>query len=111
MLAISSVSVPGAVDRPQLAISEADNSVSLLEHQRWVSPLKAQIGSALALDLSRRLDGGVVTAWPQVPPAGTALTVNVGVQRFESRPGTSATLEQSGNYWTTRASRCKAGAI
>ncbi|KPC55463.1 PqiC family protein [Amantichitinum ursilacus] len=93
VVAISSVNVPGTVDRLQLVISQPDNTIALLEHQRWVSPLKTQIASALALDLSRRLDNAVVTTWPQVPPAGTALTINVGVQRFESRPGVSATLE------------------
>ena len=93
MIAITSLTVPAVVDRPQFVLNQADNSVALLEQQRWAAPLKEQISSVLAVDLSRRLGDALVTAWPQTPPASTTFTVNVGVQRFESRMDQGATLE------------------
>ncbi|MBB5189833.1 hypothetical protein HNQ50_000543 [Silvimonas terrae] len=92
-IAVAVVAIPPAVDRPQFVINQPDNSLSLLEQQRWAAPLKDQIPATLAANLSRMLGTPNVTTWPQLPLPGTTWTISVSVQRFESWQDQKAVLE------------------
>jgi uncharacterized lipoprotein YmbA len=48
------VSVPVLVDRAEMIVNTAQNSVLILDHQRWAPPLSDQVSQTLARDLERR---------------------------------------------------------
>lgn len=87
------VTVPEMVDRPQLVVRIDANRVQLMEQDRWAEPLQGAIGHAIAGNLSRQLQGAWVTAYPQSSTINTDFQVVVNVQRFESAPGTAASVD------------------
>lgn len=74
------VSVPVQVDLPQMVVRLADDSVMVLEHERWIAPLGDEIRQAIALRV------GQVVA--DVTPASAAgegpWRIDVDVQRFDA---------------------------
>jgi uncharacterized protein len=54
------VSLPSLVDRGELVLSSRGN-VSILEHERWASPLLDQFSSTLGLDLEARRPDLLIT--------------------------------------------------
>lgn len=97
-IVIGSVSIPAAVDRPQLVVHVGQNEVQIDEFSRWAAPLADAIAGALAADLS------VLLGTPDVstaPLSGVVPThrVTVDVQRFESWPGKEAVVEA---VWAVR---------
>ena len=74
------VSVPVQVDLPQMVVRLADDSVMVLEHERWIAPLGDEIRQAIALRV------GQVVA--EVTPASAAgegpWRIDVEVQRFDA---------------------------
>jgi uncharacterized lipoprotein YmbA len=89
---VGPVSIPAAVDQPQLVIQTSPNSVRPDEFNRWGAPLQDQIGRIVAADLATLLGTPRVTATP-LPHFDAAYRVAIDVQRFESTPGKSATVE------------------
>ena len=82
---IGPVTVPEALDRPQLVYRDGDH-IRVLEGQRWIEPLKIAVGRVLATTLTAALGGAIVGAYP-----GTALTsatyrVQVEIQQLEAAP-------------------------
>ncbi len=82
---IGPVTVPEALDRPQLVYRDGDH-ISVLDGQRWIEPLKIAAGRVLATTLTADLGGAIVGAYP-----GTALTsatyrVQVEIQQLEAAP-------------------------
>ena len=91
-VAIGMVSVPAAVDRPQLVVQVAPNRVEIDEFNRWAAPLADSIAGAVAADLS------VLLGTPNVAtaPRGNfdpSYRVTIDVQRFDSVPGEGVTVE------------------
>lgn len=82
-LAVSSVTVPDEVDRPQLVLRGPSGTPALLDNERWTEPLKAQLPRALALGLSQRLPQVLVVATPGAAVPVPAWRLVVDVQRFE----------------------------
>jgi uncharacterized lipoprotein YmbA len=89
---VGPVSIPAAVDQPQLVVQTSPNSVRPDEFNRWGSPLQDQIGRIVAADLATQLGTPRVTATP-LPHFDAAYRVAIDVQRFESVPAKSATIE------------------
>ena len=89
---VGPVSIPAAVDQPQLVIQTSPNGIRLDEFNRWGSPLQDQIGRIVASDLATLLGTPRVTATP-LPHFDAAYRVAIDVQRFESAPAKSATVE------------------
>ena len=82
-----SVRVPLAVDQPQWLVRLPDQSLRLLEQERWTSPLRDELRAALREHLARQ--------WglqEPAPGAAPGWRIEVEVQRFESLPGQSAWL-------------------
>src|SRR5262249_41155389 len=80
---VEPVSVPAAVDQPQIVVQVAPNRVEVEEFDRWDAPLSDNIARAVAGDLS------VLLATPNVATAPLAdfnpsYTVAINVQRFEA---------------------------
>lgn len=102
---VVSVSVPELVDRPQMVLRVDANRVAITEQSRWAEPLKSAIARAVAGNLGRLLDGARVGFYPQNTSADADYRVVVDIQRFESEPGTAATIEV---LWTVKAAKGKA---
>jgi uncharacterized lipoprotein YmbA len=103
-IAVGPVSVPGAVDRPQIVVSTGANRVAVDEFNRWAAPLDTDIARVVAANLAALLGTPRVTQFSQGLSADADLRVAIDVQRFESTLGEAALLDA---VWTVR--RAKSG--
>jgi len=99
-IAVGPVTVPEAVDRPQLVISTSGNRVKIEEFHRWAEPLKAEIPRVVATQLGRDLGTPRTAAFSDVALTDPDVRVLIDIQRFESRRGGDATVDA---LWTVRA--------
>jgi uncharacterized lipoprotein YmbA len=99
-ITVGPVSVPAAVDRPQLVLSVAPNQVTADEFNRWASPLKNDIARVVAENLSVLLGSPYVSVFPQSVSLSPSYRVNIDVLRFESVPGETARLNA---IWSVRS--------
>jgi uncharacterized lipoprotein YmbA len=84
------VHTPPQLNRSELMIRTGPTEVTLLENERWASPVNDEIKDALRLELQRRL--GRMTG---LRPALTKLTLDIDVQHLEAELGRYALLEAS----------------
>ena len=84
------VHTPPALDRTELMVRTGPGEVTLLENERWASPVTDELKDATRLELQRRLGRA-----SGLPPAFTKLTLDIDVQRFESELGRHALLAGS----------------
>ena len=98
-LAVGPVSVPAAVDQPQIVVSTGANSVNFDEFNRWASPLQDNIARVVAENLVAILGTPRVTLYPQSLNATIDYRVQIEVRNFESAPGKQAALDA---VWTVR---------
>ncbi len=95
---VGPVAVPAAVDRPEFVVQSAPNQVEVEEFNRWAAPLGDQIAQAVASDLIQQLGTPDVAAGP-LANFNPTYRVTIDVQRFDSAPGQSATIEA---MWAVR---------
>jgi uncharacterized lipoprotein YmbA len=97
-IAVGPVSIPPAVDRPQIVVQVAPNQVTVDEFNRWAAPLGDAVARAVAGDLAVLLGTSDVAV---APVTGFVPThrVTIDVQRFESTPGDSVLIEA---LWAVR---------
>ena len=101
-LSVAPVTVPAALDQPQWLVRRGDNSLQLLEQDRWASPLADELRGAVREGLAERwsvLDGTV----PALPsssagqPPGQALPpawrLVLDLQRLDTNPGRDTLLQ------------------
>ena len=84
------VHTPPQLNRSELMVRTGPTEVTLLENERWASPVNDEIKDAVRLELQRRL--GRVT---RLRPAFTKLTLDIDVQHLEAEFGRYALLEAS----------------
>jgi uncharacterized lipoprotein YmbA len=84
------VHIPPQLNRAELMVRTGPSEVTLLENERWESPVKDEIKDALRLELRRRLGG-----MTGLPPGFTKLTLDIDVQHLEAELGRYALLEAS----------------
>ena len=84
------VRTPPQLNRTELMVRTGPAEVTLLENERWASPVHDEIKNALRLELERRL--GRVAG---VRPAWAKLSLDIDVQRLEAELGRYALLEAS----------------
>ena len=84
------VHTPPQLNRSELMVRTGRTEVTLLENERWASPVNDEIKDALRLELKPRL-GRVPGLWP----AFTKLTLDLDVQDLEAELGQYALLEAS----------------
>jgi uncharacterized protein len=92
-IAVGPVTIPGAVDRPQMVVTTGANQVELDEFNRWAAPLGNNISRVVAMNLVTLLGTPNVSLFPQMLSANTDFRVAIEVQRFDSTPGDSALLD------------------
>jgi uncharacterized lipoprotein YmbA len=94
LVTVGPVTVPGAVDRPQIVLRVGANRVTLQEQSRWAEPLKESIPRVVAGNLAMLLANAQVATDPQnATAAGADCRVVLDIQRFDSVLGEAATLE------------------
>jgi len=89
---VGPVTIPAAVDRPQIVVTVAPNRVRLEEFDRWASPLENDIARTVAANLAATLS----TSRVMVAPQAVALPdyrASIEVQQFDSALGQAATLD------------------
>ena len=99
---VGPVSVPAAVDQPQIVVSTGPNQVSIDEFNRWASPLQNNISRTVAENLVLLLGTPRVSQFQQSLNADTDYRVAIEVQTFESVTGEAATLNA---VWLVRRTR------
>src|SRR5450631_1844681 len=98
-VSIGPVTLPEVVDRPQLVVRVAANRVDILESHRWAEPLKSEIPRLIAEDLNRLLGSRRASSYLQHAGADADYRVLVDIQRFESFPANTVTVEA---VWSLR---------
>jgi uncharacterized lipoprotein YmbA len=88
-IAVTSVTVPDIVDRPQIVVRVRANEVGMSEQARWAEPLRSAIARVVAADLATALNGRIVPQRGADPDYRVALDV----QRFESTLGDSVLID------------------
>lgn len=91
-LDLGPVSVPAAVDQPQWVVRLPDDSLRMLEQERWVAPLRDELRAALLDGLQQRW-GAIDTRNASAPAGQPAWRVRVDIVRFESVSGQAAWLD------------------
>lgn len=99
-IAVGAVTVPDAVDRPQIVVRTAGNELRIVEGHRWAEPLKTELPRLLADDLARATGNPRVSAHLQSASVGADYRVLVDFQRFDGTPGGEVALDA---LWTVRA--------
>lgn len=97
-VAVGPVTIPPALDRPQLVVQVAPNRVEIDEFDRWAAPLSDGIAAAVAGNLAVLLGTSEVA----VGGAGGFVpthTVALAVQRFASLPGKEVEVDV---LWSVR---------
>jgi hypothetical protein len=92
------IRVPAQVDQPQWLVQLGDDSMAVLEQERWASPLRDEFQQALLEELI--VGQGAIDARTQ-PAPGPAARVAIDVRRFDSLPGREARIQGS---WTITGS-------
>jgi uncharacterized lipoprotein YmbA len=90
------VHTPPQLNRSELMVRTGPTEVTLLENERWASPVNDEIKEAVRLELQRRL--GRVAG---LRPGFTKLTLDIDVQHLEAELGRYALLEA---YWSATLS-------
>jgi uncharacterized lipoprotein YmbA len=91
-VAVRTVAVPAAVDRPQFVVRAGDARVNLDEFNRWAGPLRDEIARVVAGNLAAELDAPVITVSAALP-AASDLVVLLDVQRFDAKIGEGVEVE------------------
>ncbi|HJW11636.1 MAG TPA: PqiC family protein [Albitalea sp.] len=95
-------SVPPQVDQPQWLVRQSDDSMLLLEQERWAAPLRDELRSAVSERLASHW--GAVDVRALASPPADARRVRVDVLRFESLPGREARIDAS---WAIASLLCR----
>jgi len=101
-VAVGPVSVPAAVDRPEIVVSASANQVTLDDFNRWASPLQDNLARVVAENLVALLGTPRVTLFPQTLNTDPDYRVQIEIRNFVSAPGKSASLDA---VWTVRRTK------
>jgi hypothetical protein len=99
VMLLEPVRLPVQVDQPQWVVRLPDDSVAVLEQERWTTALRDEFQAALLEELI--VGHGMIDARTQPSPGAAPWRVAVDVRRFDSLPGREARIEGS---WTIQGS-------
>jgi hypothetical protein len=108
-IVLEPVRMPTQADQPQWLVRLPDDSVAVLEQERWASPLRDEFRAALLEQLI--VGHGAIDARMRQGPMSAPWHVTVDVRRFDSLPGVEARIEGSwgihGGSDRAASSRCE----
>ena len=93
------VDIPVQVSRPQLVVRLADDTLAVLEHDRWIAPLDDDLHTALGERLATRLGPPAPVTADASTAAAAHWRIDVQVLRFDSEANRYARLTTD---WTIR---------
>jgi len=96
---VGPVSVPSAIERPQIVVTTGANQVSIDDFNRWDAPVQDNIARVVAENLVTILGTPRVTLFQSSLGAEAEYRVQIEVRNFESAPGKYASLDA---VWTVR---------
>ena len=99
------VHTPPQLNRAELMVRTGPTEVTLLENERWASPVNDEIKEAVRFELQRRL--GRMTG---LRPAFTKLTLDIYVQQLEAELGRYVVIEASWSATLSAAGQRSNGA-
>ena len=105
---VRTVHTPAQLNRAELMIRTGPAEMTLLENERWASPVNDEIRDAARLELQHRL-AQMIDSSPL--KAFTTLSVTIDVQRFEAELGRYALVEASWSANLTGASQASSDTI
>jgi uncharacterized protein len=100
-VAVSRVTIPGTVDRPQIVARTAANSVEIYDFHRWAEPLQDAIARAVAGNLALELGPRYAVAAGAMPGLPPDVRVSLDVQKFDAVLGANVTVDA---LWSVRPS-------
>jgi len=108
-IVLEPIRLPAQVDQPQWLVRLPDDTVAILEQDRWTSPLQDELRQALLERLGTRWEAGTGRS---VPGAGPPLRIALEVRRFDSVVGREARIDGSwsisaGEGPGSRVSQCE----
>jgi len=92
-VSVGPVSVPAAVDRPQIVLQTGPNQVFIAEFDRWAAPLKEDIPRVVAYNLASLLGTSQVTVFPQLTASEVSYRVVIDILQLESVSDKEAILD------------------
>lgn len=93
-ISIVPVRIPAAIDRPQWLVRRPDDTLQMLEGDRWVAPLAEELRFAMRARLASRwgiVDAARPRSGSELAPVAWRLVIDV--LRMEARPGAETLLE------------------
>jgi uncharacterized protein len=99
-VAITSVTLPEAVDRAELVLRTGPNSVKILEDRLWVESLKSAIPRVVAEHLGELLDGATVSTRSEYASRDAKYLVTIDITRFDAVQNEAAVVEA---MWSIKA--------
>jgi hypothetical protein len=91
-IALGAISLPAALDRPQMARRLNSDEISYSEYNRWAGPLDDMLRRVLSADLDGRLPLGTILI-DNNPTSPASLTIAVDVLRFDADAAGQVTLK------------------
>ena len=92
-VSVGPVSIPAAVDRPQIVVRTDSHRVAINEFERWASPLKDDIARVVVENLITLLGTTQISIFPRSQAFDTNYRCVIDILRFDSELGKSATLD------------------
>jgi uncharacterized lipoprotein YmbA len=83
IVALGAVTLPPALDRPQIARRLRDDEISYREYERWAGPLDEMVRRVLVADLDGRLPSGMSLIESDTVNSAS-LVVSVDILRFDA---------------------------
>lgn len=102
---VGPVTLPTAIDNPQLVVKSSNNQLTVYEYQRWAGSLKADIEKVVAANLARDLSTPNVWSYGQSTYSHYDYQVYIDVQNLDSQLGDSVTIDV---LWTIKPTAPKA---
>jgi uncharacterized protein len=84
---VGPVTLPAMVDRPQLVIQNANNTVQVYEYHRWANTLKGDVGDVIASNVAQALAISNVWNFAQSTQANFDYQIFVDVQNIDTKLG------------------------
>lgn len=98
-IAVGPVSIPEAVDRPQIVVRTGANQLTIAEQRRWAASLASQIARVVAENLTLLFGTSPISSYEQNMGPRADIQVLVDVQRFEAVLHEAVSIE---SLWTIR---------
>lgn len=90
---IAGITLPEAVDRPELVVRKGPNSVAVHDARRWAESLKSAIPRVVANDMGPLLDGAAVTTAEDNVGQHAKYQVRLDITRFDTSLGGTEAID------------------